>query len=1128
MSNDPPAESPTDKIKRLSTGELKPKTGPLAPEQTKTTPAPEASASEPSITPEPATEAQPQTQSAAPPHPIPEEQRHPTGDPELTAGWYRPNFDPPPREPPKIEVDEYGMPRVTRPKTPTGPQPAVIPPTRPAPTKPPPSPTVASRTLIHPQAPTQRAPAPPTYDYSPTTLTTPTPSRNWGGCLWQLFVNSLIAALVLFLLGVIAATFGYAYLARDLPPIGDLRERASQFETTRVYDAKGSLLYEIVDPQAGRRTRVPLQQISPYLIAATLATEDKDFYSHPGFDPIAIARAIWQNLQAGDTVSGASTITQQLVRALVLTPEERAQRTALRKIREVILAAEIERRYSKEEILELYLNEIYYGNLAYGIEAASETYFNQKASDLTLTEAAFLAGLPQAPAVYDVFTSPDVAFTRQQQVLLLMLDLTNERGGIGVSTQTEPVRVTPNEVIASATQIADESKYPFTPPRSDARFPHWVNYVRQLLEDQYGQSLYRSGYSVYTTLDPDLQTLAEQNVSQQVAALADRHVTNGALVAMRPTTGEIVAMVGSDDYNDPVDGQINMSLRPRQPGSSIKPLTYALTFEKGWTPATLIWDVPTEFPDGANPPYKPVNYDGRFHGPVLARYALADSYNIPAVKALQLVGIYGEGGFIKFAETLGITTLTSEQYGLSLTLGGGEVPLIEMVEAYSALANGGLRTFPIAIRKITNFDGTVVCEQPLSPAEVKADPPLCQAPPENWGQHVTSAETAFLISDMLSDNAARTSAFGPNSQLLLSFPAAVKTGTTNDTRDNWTLGYTPDLVAGVWVGNADFTSMVGTSGVTGAAPIWHNFMEGALAGRATPFVRPPTIVEKTICSLSGAEPSEFCPPDARRTELFAANNGPLTADHDLLQRAFIDPFTGLRQTADCAKYYQNDRLLEQERVVVDVTDPSARKWLTEDPNGMAWAETYGIKAPIAWAPSASCTADSPHPIMSFAFPPEGAVLPGTGVIQITGQAAATGDFAHYVVEYGLSHDPGGWGSVQGPNTNAVPQTGLLANWDTTSLPDGPASLRLIVFSKSGGSAEMRVRFTLLRPTATPTPTSTSTATPTITPTPTPTPTPTETPLPTATPTSTATRELFISPVPIVSATSVPPTSAPPQ
>ncbi|MBF8284566.1 MAG: penicillin-binding protein, partial [Anaerolineales bacterium] len=889
----------------------------------------------------------------------------------------------------------------------------------------------------------------------------------------------------------------YWSIARALPPVADLRERASQFETTRVYDSKNSLLYEIVDPQAGRRTHVPLQKISPYLIAATIATEDKNFYAHPGFDPVGIVRAIWQNTRSGETVSGASTITQQLVRALVLTPEERAQRTTLRKIREIILAAEITRRYTKDNILELYLNEIYYGNLAYGIEAASETYFSKTASDLTLSEAAFLAGLPQSPAVYDVFTSKDATLARYRDVLGLMLALSHESPDcIPVSTQINPVCVTADEVASAMLQM---NNYPFTPPKNDARFPHWVNYVRQILEDQYGaQTIYRSGYNVYTTLDPELQALAEKSVAEQVAALADKNVTNSALVALRPGTGEILVMVGSDNYNDPVDGQINMALRPRQPGSSIKPLTYALAFEKGWTPATLLWDVPTEFPDGANPPYKPTNYDNRFHGPVLVRDALANSYNIPAVKTLQFVGIYGDGGFVPFAKTLGVTALTSDQYGLALTLGGGEVPLLQMVGAYGALANGGQRVFPVAIRKITDPNGKVVCEQPLAPADLKTDPPPCQTPPENWGRQIVSPENAFLIGDILADNTARTPAFGPSSPLLLSFPAAAKTGTTNDFRDNWTIGFTPNLVAGVWVGNADFTPMVHTTGVSGAAPIWHNFMEGALGGgKATPFSRPQGIVEATICGLSGAEPSEFCPPEEQRTELFAVDKPPLPAERDLWQKIFIDPYTGLRLTAECAQYYQNDRLLDQQKLVVAVTDPSAQKWLTDDPNGQAWAAAHNITPPILWAPTADCTMDSPHPVISFAYPPEGATLTG-GPIQILGQAAATADFDHFIIEYGLSHDPGGWGSVAGPNTNPFPETGRLADWDLNPLPDGPVTLRIIVFSKSGRSAEARVRFMVQHPTATPTPTDTETATPTVTETATPTPTASVTPIPTTT------------------------------
>ncbi len=941
--------------------------------------------------------------------------------------------------------------------------------------------------------------------------------RRFWGCLGTLLRVSAIGAALLIILAIGGAVFGYLAVAATLPNVDDLRAQASQFETTRVYDSAGNLLYEIVDPQAGRRTRVPLNRISPYLVAATIATEDKDFYSHPGFDPIAIIRAIWQNLRAGETVSGASTITQQLVKLLVLSPEEAAQRTNSRKIREVILAAEITRRYSKDEILELYLNEIYYGNLAYGIEAAAETYFNKRAADLSLAEATFLAGLPQSPAVYDIYSDPDTTLGRHEDVVGLMLAL----GCVDVSNSPQPVCITTDD--AGPALLAMKT-YPFQPPANNALFPHWVQFIRQELEATYGAQLYRSGYSVYTTLDPQLQKLAEAHVSAQVNALAERNVTNGALIALRPTTGEILVMVGSDNFDDPVDGQINMSIRPRQPGSSIKPLTYALAFEKGWTPATLLWDVPTEFPDGANPPYVPVNYDGFYHGPVRLRTALATSYNVPAVKALQFTGIYGDGAFLPFAETLGITSLNRDDYGLALTLGGGDVSLLEMVTAYASLANGGLRAFPVSIQRITDSEGNVVCQQPLSPGALTDNPPPCQTPPETWGRGVMSAETAFLISDILADNDARAPAFGVNSTLRLTFPAAVKTGTTNDIRDNWTIGYTPDLVAGVWVGNADYTPMVNTSGVTGAAPIWHEFMEAALAGRATSFVRPPGIVDRSICAITGAEPSEFCPPDRIRGEVFAGNHLPLPADRDLWQRAYIDPFTLLRQTADCANYYQTDQLFNQNRLVIDVADPWGRKWLTEDANGQAWAAGHNITPPIQWAPTGDCTPDSPHPIISFAFPAEGATLEAAP-IQIVGQAAATGSFDRYVIDFGLSHDPQGWGAVYGPSTLPVAETGALADWDLSTLPDGPVTLRITVFSQAGGSAEARVHFTVQRPTPTPEPTGTATATPTETPIPSATPTPTVTPTETATPTPSSTPEVIVLP----SATSdiiVPPSATP--
>src|SRR6266498_2437568 len=626
----------------------------------------------------------------------------------------------------------------------------------------------------------------------------------YGGCLVRLLIVVLFSIVLLLLLGGTALLFSYYSIARTLPNVEDLKTHASQFETTRILDRNGNELYEILDPSAGRRTYVPLSQISPVLVAATIATEDKDFYTHPGFDPVAIIRALWQNYKSNGQSGGASTITQQLARALLLSPEERAQRTISRKAREIILAAEITRRYSKDDILELYLNEIYYGNLAYGIEAASETYFGKSANQLDLAEASFLAGLPQSPSVYDIYTNRDVTLARQQQVLVLMYGLTQVKGCIPVSNSEAPICV---DATAAANAANDMKSRTFNSPNVNARYPHWVNFVRSQLEEKYdAQTIYRSGFVVYTTLDPTLQDEAQRLVTEQVSLLADKNAHNGALVAIKPSTGEILAMVGSPDFNnEAISGQINMADSPtRQPGSSIKPINYVAAFEKGWTPATLIWDVPSEFPPSGDPndtrePYRPVNYDGEFHGPVTVRTALSNSFNIPAVKTLNFVRIYDDpntpqkDGMIAMAERLGITSFTRPDYGLSLTLGGGDVSLLELTSAYSVFANYGKRIPPVSILKIVDFQGKVIYQY---------QPPA--------GDQVIRAEHAFLISSIISDNDARSWMFGRNSVLNLPFQVAAKTGTTNDFRDNWTLGYTPDLVTGVWVGNADYTPMVNT------------------------------------------------------------------------------------------------------------------------------------------------------------------------------------------------------------------------------------------------------------------------------------------------------------------------------
>jgi penicillin-binding protein 1C len=970
----------------------------------------------------------------------------------------------------------------------TSTEPITSPANRAAPPEPGQSPPVVLRRMTGSRKPvTQAARAIPTQ---PPARASKTPrGRSGMGCFWRGLLGLVIVAILVIGAGATFLVFQYFSIARTLPDVASLRDRASKFETTRILDRNGNILYEIIDPNEGRRTFVPLEKISPYLVAATIATEDKEFYNHPGFDILAIARAFWANYTSGGIVSGASTITQQLARTLLLAPEEAITQSYQRKAREVVLAAELTRRYSKDEILELYLNENYYSNMAYGIEAASETYFNTTADKLNLAQAAFLAGLPQAPAVYDIFTNRDETLRRHKQVLVLMYQVSKEKNCIEVSNNVQPVCVD----AAAATQAAQEIEaYNFQPPRNSIRYPHWVNYIRSLLEAQYdAQTIYRSGFTVYTTLDPTLQDQAYDMVRKQIDSLAGRNVQNGALVSIRPSTGEILAMVGSADFdNEAIAGQINMAVVPRQPGSSIKPLTYLAAFEKGWNPSTLIWDVPTDFPPSGDPndqrePYRPVNYDGRSHGPVTVRTALANSYNVPAVKALQFVGIYD--GLIPLARRLGVASLTRDDYGLSLTLGGGEVTLLEMTSAFATLANNGMRFPPVAITKIVDYTGKVVFEY-HQPA----------------GEQVVRPEHAYLITSILSDNEARTIMFGANSVLALPFPAAAKTGTTNDFRDNWTLGYTPDVATGVWVGNADYTPMEGVTGLTGAAPIWSQFMQFAVqnltGGNSAPFVRPANIVERVVCALSGTEPSEWCP--SQRSDVFAADQLPPSKDNDLWKKVNIDTWTGLRASPECSSF-------TSEKFALNVKDPSAIKWIRETDQGREWAGSIGFNDPIFFVPDRECKADDPHPNIYFAGISEDQVILNNP-LDIYAVVDAPGNFGSFRVQWGTGDDPGEWKTLLEGATNPVKQPDRLYTWNLNDVPRGKITLRIYLESTDNRYAEKRIHLKIEAPTPTPTPTQTSTPTPTPTQTPTPTvipPTPTETPVPpteTPTPTPTAT------------------------
>ncbi len=901
--------------------------------------------------------------------------------------------------------------------------------------------------------------------------------RQWGLLLLRAGFVAVACVVVVFFVAAAAAVVGYATIARELPSPTELQNQQSAFVSSKIYDREGNLLYEVMDPQGGRRTYVPLEEISIHAIRATVATEDRDFWVHPGFDPVAMARAIYYVGTEREIVSGASTISQQLAR-MVLLPDQRFEQSADRKIKEIILAAELTRAYSKEAILEIYLNELNYGNRAYGIQAAAETYFGTDAADLTLAQASFLAGLPQLPATYDPFGGGlERAFSRQEDVLRLMV-----ANGYITAGQAEE---------ASAEMRAHE----FQMPRIDIdTAPHFVVYVKQVVEELYGpEALYRgAGLRIHTTLDPDLQEKAEEAVRAGVASLVDRNATNGALVALDPATGHILAMVGSVDFNDEsIGGQVNVALRCRQPGSSIKPLTYVATFERGWTPATLFWDVRTEFPDGANPPYVPLNYDRRFHGPVLLRDALANSYNVPAVAALQFLGV---DGLLEIASRLGVDSLARPQelcpeyphdgpppYGLALTLGGGEVKLLEMTGAFATFANDGVLMPSSPILRIEDSRGSVLLDN-SGPT----------------GKQVISPEHAYLITDVLADDRARCAAFSCPSVLELSRPAAAKSGTTDDYRDSWTIGYTPQLAAGVWVGNSDNSAMVDVPGAAGAGPIWHSFMEAAHVDLPIhDFGRPSGIVTHEISAHSGARPTEHCPD--RKVEVFARGQPPLDESHDWYQMVEIDAFTGLRANEFC-----QDHIIR--KLMLDIRDERGREWVASHP------DQFGG---LPLAPLEECSEGTLRPEVLIREPAAGAAV--QGVVPIIGTVQMP-SFNHYEVQYGIGSDPQGWGWVSGPHLAQV-QDDLLSQWDTDQLAPGVYTLRVRAFDDQQHAVEARVQVEIVppTPTATVTPSPTLEATPTPSPTPTGTPTatpvPTDTPTPAPTPTSTPSAEITPTPSP---------------
>ncbi len=740
------------------------------------------------------------------------------------------------------------------------------------------------------------------------------------------------------------------YVFSNLPSINSL-PNSFMPPSVRITDRNGRLLYEIIPSQGGRNTVLSIDNIPQCLKDATIAVEDKNFYTNPGIDITGIARALWIDIKGGETVAGGSTITQQVARNLLLSQNERTERTLRRKLREAVLAWQMTRKLSKDEILALYLNQINYGGLAYGVEAASQTYFGKPASELLLPECALIAGLPQAPGVYNPFTNPDLAKQRQSIVLGLM-----EKQGY----------ITHAEAVS-----AESTPLSYNPAPYPIEAPHIIWIIKDQIDKLISDGVLNSRQSlvVRTTLDLDTQHFAEGVLKRRIAGFKNEvgalnhNVNNAALVVIDPHTGEILALLGSVDYFDEsIDGALDMAISPRQTGSAFKPFIYALALDptrtNAWTAATPIIDVSTTFTLRDGTPYTPVNYDGFEHGIVSVRQALASSLNIPAVKTLQSVGIENT---IDLAHRLGITSLSdAAHYDLSLVLGGGQVSLLQLSTAYATLANNGTYTGNSSILDISDADGNLLyTSDKKTPLQI-LDPRL-----------------VWLINDILSDNSARSIGFGLNSTLKLDRTAAVKTGTTTNFHDNWTIGYTPDLVVGVWVGNSGYEAMHNVTGLTGAAPIWNEVMRGLLQGHPDhPFARPDGLTQVEVCDLSGLLPTPVCP--NTHTEWFINGTEPTQTD-TTYQQIWIDTLTNS---------FANDSTPIERRKFITV--------LNLPMEAQAWAHKQGLPLLADYSDSVSLLANSqeqitnstlvllsPHPNTAYRIDPNLALSSQQLQIEVT-------------------------------------------------------------------------------------------------------------------------------------------------
>ena len=822
-------------------------------------------------------------------------------------------------------------------------------------------------------------------------------SRGKSSFIYKIGLLSFLGVLALFLIfGVVFPIF-----ALTLPSPDKLIRRDGY--STKIYDRNGQLLYDIYSNQ--QRTPIEISQVPDFLKQATIAIEDKNFYNHQGFDAFGILRGLSRQITRG-RAQGGSTLTQQLSKNVLLSSD----RSVIRKIKEFILSVQVERKYSKDEILQMYLNEVPYGGTAVGIGAASGIYFGKPVSELNLVEASILAGLPQRPTSYSPYGSnPEAYIPRSEEVLRRM----REDGYITKDQEEAAVKELPN--------------IKFVGDGAGFKAPHFVMYVKQLLEERYGTSLVETGgLKVTTTLDWDLQEKAQQIVKEEIEKVENLHITNGAAVVIDPQTGEILSMVGSKDFGaEDYDGQVNVTLSKRQPGSSIKPITYVTGLRNGYTASSVLIDVSTTFPGGiGQPDYKPVSYDGKYRGPVQIRYALANSLNVPAVKMLALVGV---DEMLKLGYEMGLETLEPTQdnlnrFGLSLTLGGGEVRLLDLTHAYSAFANGGKKHEVLSILKVEDSKGKILEEN-------KPD----------LGKRVLDPGEAYIISSILSDPQARADVFGLVSYLNVSGRAvAVKTGTTNDLRDNWTIGWTPQVVVGVWVGNNDNSPMKQVaSGVTGASPIWRKIIVESLSGKpAVSFEQPENVVSAEVDTISGFRAHDNF---AARTEYFIRGTEPDSEDTIHTNLEICKNGTGLASPSQIA----GGQYDQKEYIVLKESDPTAgigsenrwqqaiSEWISTQPD-----ERYK-------APSDYCDSSNPVNVEFIKPKDKDRIDTSDGKVEVRIDPRSTSDIVSVEIELD--------GEKQA-TLNAAPWTVTL-----TGVKNGSHELRAKAKDKNGKESDRRIK-----------------------------------------------------------------------